>query len=358
MTELKNKLASSAKGLTSSGLVLWAIIGGAVCFVAAFIAHLTNPLLALVLGYTGVMLLVVAGTQSWIHRIDQQPDLDAAGREQNRNAVLVASTFLGSILSGLLIVCIATTSVFENRTATALFWGLGALLSGGFLGFLFSLPKLTENENETPKSSLQINTSLNQIADWLTKIIVGVSLVNAKTGYDYFVQAVNRLGAGLAGSKPENGLPAAEAFAAGLIVTFLFLGFLGTYLLTRLWISAALARAEQTAVGAFTTAGVDERDLVILENETRSFSERERVLSAAAQDVARRVEQLTMSQLRTWREFAAWAKAKSALGKHDEAITGYERAVQLYPESPKLRLDFAVALFLAAEALPDEKKAA
>jgi hypothetical protein len=133
---------------------------------------------------------------------------------------------------------------------------------------------------------------------------------------------------------------------------------LGTYLLTRLWISAALARAEQTAFGTFTIAGLDERDLIILENETRSFSERERVLSAAAQDVARRVEQLTLSQLRIWRDFAAWAKAKSALGKHDEAITGYEKAVQLYPESCELRLDFAVALFLAAEDLPDETKPA
>ena len=81
--------------------------------------------------------------------------------------------------------------------------------------------------------------------------------------------------------------PLSQPVPAGLIVAFFFLGFLGTYLLTRLWISAALARAEQTAFGAFTTAGVDERDLVILENETRSFSERERVLSAAAQDVAR-----------------------------------------------------------------------
>jgi hypothetical protein len=95
-------------------------------------------------------------------------------------------------------------------------------------------------------------------------IIVGVSLVNAKTGYDYFVHAVDQLGAGLAGWQPRNALPAARAFAVGLIVTFFFLGLLGTYLLTRLWISAALARAEQTAFGTFTTPGVDERDLIMV----------------------------------------------------------------------------------------------
>jgi hypothetical protein len=298
--------------------------------------------------------LIAAGTQSWIRRIDHQPDLDASGREQNRNAVLVASTFLGAILTGLLTICIATVSVFKDGTGIALFWGLGALLSGGFIGFLFSLPKVAENEKEPPKNSLQVNTSLNQIADWLTKIIVGVSLVNAQTAYDYFVRAAKTLGAGVAGSPSQmNPQPAAEAFAAGLIVTFFFLGLLGTYLLTRIWISAALARADQAAFGAFTTAGVNERDVVMLENEIRSFSEGERGLSAAAEDVARRVATLDIGALRTWREFAAWAKAKSSLGQHEDAILGYERAVQLYPESPALRLDFAVALFIAAEALHD-----
>jgi Ca2+/Na+ antiporter len=357
-----NIITFPATKLTSAALIPWSIVAGGLCLGVALLAQLapwTDPVFRLLLGSAGVMLLIAAGTQAWIQRIDHQPDLDASGREQNRNAVLVASTFLGSILLGLLIICIATVSFFKNGTAIALFWGLGALLCGGFIGFLFSLPKVAENEKEPPKNSLQVNTSLNQIADWLTKIIVGVSLVNAKTAYQYFVRATLQLGAGIAGLTPQTGsLPAGQAFAAGLIVTFFFLGLLGTYLLTRLWISAALARADQAAFGVFTTAGVNERDLVILENEIRSFSERERTLSAAAEDVARRVATLDIGALRTWREFAAWAKAKSALGQHEEAILGYEQAVQLYPESPALRLEFAVALFLAAESLPDEKKAA
>jgi hypothetical protein len=358
MSELRNKLTSIVREFTAPGLVLGAVIGGAVCLGMGFIAPGANMVFRLIAGYAGVMLLVAAGTQAWIQRIDHQPDLDAAGREQNRNAVLVASTFLGAIITGLLVVCIATDSVFKKGLAIAIFWALGSLFGGGFLGFLFSLPKVTENEKEPPKNSLQVNTSLNQISDWLTKIIVGVSLVNAQTCYRYFVIGVEKLGSGLADSASKNEFAAAQAFAAGLMVTFFFLGLLGTYLLTRLWISAALARADQAAFGAFTTAGVSERDLEMLEDETRSFSERERVLSAAAQDVARRIEKLDMGALRTWREFAAWAKAKSALGQYEEAIEGYKHAVQLYPESPGLRLDFAVTLFLAAEALPDEKEVA
>jgi hypothetical protein len=82
------------------------------------------------------------------------------------------------------------------------------LFSGGFVGFLFSIPSETEPKN----TIVHVNTSLNQIADWLTKIIVGVSLVNAKTAYDYFVRAAATLGAGLASRgaprrKPRLSLP-------------------------------------------------------------------------------------------------------------------------------------------------------
>src|SRR3984957_13668902 len=158
-------LASSATKLTSAALIPWSIAGGGVCLGVALLAQLapwTDPVFRLLLGSAGVMLLIAAGTQAWIQRIDHQPDLDSAGREQNRNAVLVASTFLGAIISGLLVVCIATDYVFKKGLAIAIFWALGALFGGGFLGFLFSLPKVTEDEKVQPKNGLQVNTSLNQ----------------------------------------------------------------------------------------------------------------------------------------------------------------------------------------------------
>ena len=124
MSELRNKLTSVVREFTAPGLVLGAVIGGAVCLGMGFIAPDGSMVFKLIAGYAGVMLLVAAGTQAWIQRIDHQPDLDAAGREQNRNAVLVASTFLGAIITGLLVVCIATDSVFKKGLATAIFWAL------------------------------------------------------------------------------------------------------------------------------------------------------------------------------------------------------------------------------------------
>jgi PASTA domain len=60
------------------------------------------------------------------------------------------------------------------------------------------------------------------------------------------VVAAKTLGAGLEGC--GNLHEAAVAFAAGLIVTFFFLGFTGTYLLTRLWITGAIVLADQLAL--------------------------------------------------------------------------------------------------------------
>jgi hypothetical protein len=60
------------------------------------------------------------------------------------------------------------------------------------------------------------------------------------------VTAAAALGNGLAQNQGQQ--PAAKAFGAGLIVTFFFLGFTGTYLLARLWISMAIVRADHLAL--------------------------------------------------------------------------------------------------------------
>jgi hypothetical protein len=198
--------------------------------------------------YFGVMALILATGHIWIQSIRHQPEVHAAGRRVQSDAVLVACCVVGSGFTALAIVCVATVTVFEGGTATALLWALGSLFSGGFIGFLFAIP----SDAEPPKSQVHINTSLNQIADWLTKIIVGVSLVNVRTAYRYFVRAASTLGAGLATREAQH--PAALAFAAGLIVTFFSLSFTGTYLLTRLWLSVAIVRADRLAYDIHSTS--------------------------------------------------------------------------------------------------------
>jgi PASTA domain len=229
---------------------LWPVIPGAVVLLIGILVFLFHNVNGIIICYVGVMAMIVAGGHIWAQTVREQPDHEAAKqtqvnslgrRTQLQNAIFVACCVAGAVITGLTIVCVATLTVFKGGMAPGLFGGLASLFAGGFAGFLFSIP----NENQQPNSALLINTSLNQIAEWLTKIIVGVSLVNAQNAYTFFKEAAHALGAGLA-SGPQQ--PAADAFAAGLIVTFFFLGFISTYLLTRLWISVAIVVADQLAL--------------------------------------------------------------------------------------------------------------
>ena len=90
-------------------------------------------------------------------------------------------------------------------------------------------------------SSTTVNTNLEQISDWLTKIIVGVTLVQADT----VLQKLHRIAeviAGCVGALPklEETLP----FAYAILIYFSVLGFFGSYLLTRLWLQSAFDAAD------------------------------------------------------------------------------------------------------------------
>ena len=62
--------------------------------------------------------------------------------------------------------------------ATALFIGSSSFLIGGLVGFLFGIPRAVQGSTApTGAAQYQANTNLEQVSDWLTKIIVGVSLV-------------------------------------------------------------------------------------------------------------------------------------------------------------------------------------
>ncbi|MBD9358612.1 hypothetical protein [Methylomonas albis] len=57
---------------------------------------------------------------------------------------------------------------------------LGGTSIGGFLGFLFGIPKTSQVSDAVPGNDgnpkFLHNTNLEQISDWLTKIIIGITL--------------------------------------------------------------------------------------------------------------------------------------------------------------------------------------
>lgn len=136
--------------------------------------------------------------------------------------------------------------------------GLGLLVAtasfavGALLGFLFGIPRSSGQQakgdaaegeknvtaEEAPADPAQrfiANTNLEQISDWLTKILVGVGLIQIhEVG-----GAIEDLANGLAPGLGSQGF----AVAVTLLVAFSITGFVGAYLYTRLRLQTAFEQA-------------------------------------------------------------------------------------------------------------------
>jgi len=156
------------------------------------------------------------------------------------------SIFAG--LGALLIICYG---VSVRSVMVSLLWLLACLVAGGGLGFLFSIPKVTQSNNKKVEDSvndvvyhLHVNSNLTEISDWLTKIIVGLGLVNLVKIPPYFQSVAMTLSNGIDTDDKSSSL----AFAYGLIACYTILGFLFGYLFTRLYLSTAISKADQQTI--------------------------------------------------------------------------------------------------------------
>ena len=132
-------------------------------------------------------------------------------------------------------------STFLSVFGTGLMIAAGATLAAAIIGFLFGLPRMVERPDST--GIMTTNTNLDQISDWLTKILVALGLVQLGRFADGLQGLAESVAPGL-GDRADS-----ETFALGLIVYCLADGFLLGYLWTRLELSPRLkAAAEQLAM--------------------------------------------------------------------------------------------------------------
>ncbi len=131
--------------------------------------------------------------------------------------------------------------------AVAAVAGIGSFMVGGFVGFLFGIPRYASAPAE--RSSVdastvkyQANTNLEQISDWLTKIIVGVGLTQFRAIGGWVHDVAIRLAAGLAGGGTTSN---DEALAMGLLLLTAVCGFLFFYLWSRVYLPQIFKVAEQ-----------------------------------------------------------------------------------------------------------------
>lgn len=160
---------------------------------------------------------------------------------------------------------------FFVAMATALLVAIASLLVGGLLGFLFGIPKSLQQPKEAalasssppappgsavsdrkPASAFATNTSLEEISDWLTKIIVGLGLIE----FERVLQAIywcalaaasfagqQTIAGGSIADWTKYGSTIAVAFYYALIVSSLIVGLLFMYMETRTRVAILFNRA-------------------------------------------------------------------------------------------------------------------
>ena len=146
---------------------------------------------------------------------------------------------------------------FFSAFGVALMIAAAALVSGAFVGFIFGIPRtfqqgISQNNQEinSPENNLsginyQVNTNLEQISDWLTKILVGISLTQIPgiiKAFENFSNYADQYG--------FSGFKNTKVFVGALLIYFLIGGFFVGYLWTRLYLSGKFRQADLNAVGA------------------------------------------------------------------------------------------------------------
>jgi CheY-like chemotaxis protein len=171
---------------------------------------------------------------------------------------VAAAQLLGVV--GLVIFSIqaSTPAAFVAVASVSLLLAAAAFAIGGLIGFIFGIPKSLQDVSiaSTPPSGdteddqgvgdlsrvrYAGNTSLEQISDWLTKIVVGVGLTQLVN----IPSALAALGIGLSGAL--GGFSGSSVLAPLEVIFFGVGGFFLGYLWTRLYLVLLLVESDEEA---------------------------------------------------------------------------------------------------------------
>ncbi|MFI5099242.1 MAG: hypothetical protein ACHQE5_01810 [Actinomycetes bacterium] len=177
-----------------------------------------------------------------IFQPDNESELPVELKRLVRNTALLFTVWFIANLLIIFLYCLPLSGWPEllGALGAGLMASGAALASGALVGLLFGVPRSAgvDHKSASPSGYLA-NTNLEVIADWLTKIIVGVGLVQFKA----IAAAVVAVSAALAASFRDNPNSGTTVFGASLLLAAFLVGFLYIYLLARtvlpFWLEAA-----------------------------------------------------------------------------------------------------------------------
>ena len=227
-----------------------------------------------------------------------------------------------------------------------LMWSFAWQSVGFLLGFIFGVPRVMPGQSIVVEESKQqqnmygINPSRNieEISDWLTKILVGVGLVQLQQLPENIYKVAEYIASPIGGRIHE-------PFAAALIIYFSILGFFSGYLLVRLYLTGQFSEADQQAKLPINLRRV-------LNNNPLSFGDIPGPQYSSPNDVspsleyaANKVKDISLSKLKTLPDIVAWARGQLINENYDEALEGFKAALAKSPRNPDILVDIAVTLY-------------
>ncbi|WP_260864433.1 hypothetical protein [Citrobacter sp. Marseille-Q6884] len=178
--------------------------------------------------------------------------------------LIVNSAIFPLITLGLIAII---TINFDIALGSFLLWVMACLAVGAGIGFLFGIPRAGSKNITSAKASDQTkaltstaatddyqgrpNTNLEEVSDWLTKIIVGLTLVNAKAIGHHLMGLSRHVAASMSDKSPSESF---VSLALALILGFSTIGFLCGYLYTRLFLQGAFQRSDNQFYKALDVA--------------------------------------------------------------------------------------------------------
>jgi hypothetical protein len=313
------------------------------------------------------------------------PDLSNQERVRRLNARIRNGTLVALLLIAFAVLLFETLELREGPWASAAAFSVAAYTMGLLLGFLFSIPKAADDPSPDPASKksgdagtttdggsaepdhtvaprklLSVNTNFEQISDWLTKIIVGVGLVESKQIIVSIGQLTRFLAAGFASASHKPADPSLDVLALAIVIGFPSLGTLTGYLYTRLYVARALGEADaistrppdeisanskETAKQAAGIAAKGPFDRGVPSSTTATVDPS--ALTDNTKRIAQEIASKPLGSLTSTGDIYAWCNAQIALGNVAAALNGYSLLIQREPDSPQFRFDYGRALEFA-----------
>lgn len=161
---------------------------------------------------------------------------------------------------GIMVICLLGLALYfsdyhwAKNLGAGILIGIAFIIFGALIGFLFGVPK--EKNSGTSQNGVttqnqgygaQANTNLEQISDWLTKIIVGVGLTQLNSIPDLLKRAAKFFANSFQDCPPSTSasptgtllFASYQSVVMALILLGLTTGFLAGFLFTRLYLTKA-----------------------------------------------------------------------------------------------------------------------